>query len=195
MGSLAFGKKDDSGQMYMRNRYYDPSTGRFTQEDPIGLAGGLNLYGFADGDPVNKHDPYGLTGECKLRKGCVRAFGYEFSTKGIRKLGVLEDKKAMAATLHEVNPVLAEELYGNISDTAVDPTMLIGGAGANLRPSADWNFQKQGQFIKDVIQRGDDVYISTTIRQGPSVLKKEIRQLVNSGYKPEAQGSKWLVKE
>jgi uncharacterized protein RhaS with RHS repeats len=46
--------------MYRRNRYYDPTTGRFTQEDPIGLAGGLNAYGFADGDPVNYADPFGL---------------------------------------------------------------------------------------------------------------------------------------
>jgi hypothetical protein len=46
--------------MYMRNRYYDPATGRFTQQDPIGLAGGLNLYGFANGDPVNFSDPFGL---------------------------------------------------------------------------------------------------------------------------------------
>ncbi len=29
-------------------------------EDPIGLAGGLNLYGFANGDPVNFSDPFGL---------------------------------------------------------------------------------------------------------------------------------------
>ncbi|NIM51763.1 MAG: hypothetical protein GTO22_21360, partial [Gemmatimonadales bacterium] len=48
------------GLMYMRNRYYDPQSGQFTQEDPIGLAGGLNLYGFADGDPVNFSDPFGL---------------------------------------------------------------------------------------------------------------------------------------
>jgi hypothetical protein len=32
----------------------------FTQEDPIGLAGGLNLYGYAGGDPINNHDPFGL---------------------------------------------------------------------------------------------------------------------------------------
>lgn len=34
--------------------------GQFTQTDPIGLAGGMNLYGFADGDPVNFDDPFGL---------------------------------------------------------------------------------------------------------------------------------------
>jgi uncharacterized protein RhaS with RHS repeats len=44
----------------MRNRYYDPATGQFTQQDPIGLAGGLNSYGFAAGDPVSYSDPYGL---------------------------------------------------------------------------------------------------------------------------------------
>jgi hypothetical protein len=33
-----------------------------TQEDPLGLAGGLNLYGYANGDPVNFSDPFGLQG-------------------------------------------------------------------------------------------------------------------------------------
>jgi hypothetical protein len=49
--------------------------------------------------------------------------------------------------------------------------------------------------LKDVVQRGDDAFIGTSIRQGPSVLKKEIRQLVNQGYRPKEQGSKWLIKE
>ncbi|MET0395795.1 MAG: PKD domain-containing protein [Longimicrobiaceae bacterium] len=60
MGSLIDDKRDASGNLYMRNRYYDPASGRFTQEDPIGLAGGLNVYGFANGDPVSYSDPYGL---------------------------------------------------------------------------------------------------------------------------------------
>jgi len=45
---------------YKRNRYYDPASGRFTQVDPIGLAGGLNAYGFGGGDPVSYSDPFGL---------------------------------------------------------------------------------------------------------------------------------------
>jgi hypothetical protein len=45
---------------YKRARYYDPTTGRFVSEDPLGLAGGLNLYGFANGDPVNFSAPFGL---------------------------------------------------------------------------------------------------------------------------------------
>ncbi|HEX6042345.1 RHS repeat-associated core domain-containing protein [Longimicrobium sp.] len=64
-GGLVDGMRDASGQMYMRNRYYDPATGQFTQTDPIGLAGGLNAYGFAAGDPVSYSDPYGL---CPIEK-------------------------------------------------------------------------------------------------------------------------------
>jgi RHS repeat-associated protein len=59
-GTLLTDKSDHAGQLFRRNRYYDPSTGRFTQEDPIGLAGGMNLYGYAGGDPVNHSDPFGL---------------------------------------------------------------------------------------------------------------------------------------
>ncbi len=45
---------------YMRARYYDPTTGRFISEDPIGMEGGLNLYAYASGNPVLFSDPSGL---------------------------------------------------------------------------------------------------------------------------------------
>jgi RHS repeat-associated protein len=59
-GGLVDGMRDATGQMYKRNRYYDPETGQFTQPDPIGIAGGLNVYGFGSGDPISYDDPYGL---------------------------------------------------------------------------------------------------------------------------------------
>ena len=45
---------------YFRARYYDPELGRFINEDPIGLAGGINPYRYAQNDPVNHNDPTGL---------------------------------------------------------------------------------------------------------------------------------------
>ena len=79
--------QDASGQLYRRNRYYDPATGRFTQEDPIGLAGGLNLYGFGGGDPVNYSDPFGLAAE----KGCPLFCGWEGDPDNVeREVGQYE---------------------------------------------------------------------------------------------------------
>jgi RHS repeat-associated protein len=48
-----------TGLYYVRARWYDPKAGRFVSEDPIGLAGGQNVYAFGGGDPVNRVDPSG----------------------------------------------------------------------------------------------------------------------------------------
>jgi RHS repeat-associated protein len=47
---------DETGLMYLHARYYDPAIGTFISPDPIGPAGGLNEYGYANGDPVNLSD-------------------------------------------------------------------------------------------------------------------------------------------
>ena len=57
------GASSAGGLIYQRNRWYDPNSGRFTQEDPIGFAGGINLYAYAGNDPVTYSDPYGLSSD------------------------------------------------------------------------------------------------------------------------------------
>lgn len=41
-------------------RRLNSHSGRSTQQDPIGIAGGAHVYGFVSGDPVNHADPFGL---------------------------------------------------------------------------------------------------------------------------------------
>jgi len=46
--------------LHIGARYYDPSSGRFLQRDPIGILGGNNVYQYADARPSRIVDPYGL---------------------------------------------------------------------------------------------------------------------------------------
>jgi RHS repeat-associated protein len=50
----------DTGLYYNRHRYYDPSIGSYVNQDPIGLAGGNNIYEYALNIPTQIYDPTGL---------------------------------------------------------------------------------------------------------------------------------------
>jgi RHS repeat-associated protein len=60
LGAARMSNATIPGVSYFRNRAYDSRTGRWTQEDPIGLAGGMNMYQFNGNNPASFTDPFGL---------------------------------------------------------------------------------------------------------------------------------------
>lgn len=63
LSPLAHAQYYDEETGFHQNGYrdYDPSTGRYLEPDPIGLDGGMNLYGYADENPVMGTDRNGLS--------------------------------------------------------------------------------------------------------------------------------------
>jgi RHS repeat-associated protein len=49
-----------TGLIYYGYRFYGPESGRWLTRDPLGEAGGMNLYAFVGNNPVNWVDPFGL---------------------------------------------------------------------------------------------------------------------------------------
>lgn len=50
---------DPTGFYYLGARYYEPKSARFLSADPLGHIGSMDLYSYANGDPINRIDPDG----------------------------------------------------------------------------------------------------------------------------------------
>jgi RHS repeat-associated protein len=138
-GGLLDNMRDASGNLYMRNRMYDPESGKFTQEDPIGLAGGVNLYGFANGDPASFADPYGLyamacppceTGdEVDLRSVALDEAKQWFSDLADRAVGIAVDASNFVGEVSGMWDFVRAG-FGIEPTNAMGPSVGVGGRAA-----------------------------------------------------------------
>ena len=130
VGSLLANGVGSTGMAYRRNRFYNPATGQFNQQDPIGLAGGANTYGFADGDPIHHSDPFGLCpippSSCLGKAGVSLAVGF---------VPVLGDAVEIAGALVGTDLITGENIEG--AARAITIVGALVGSGRAARQVAD----------------------------------------------------------
>jgi RHS repeat-associated protein len=68
-------ENDGNGLYFLRGRYYNSTLQRFISEDPIGMAGGVNLYAYVDNNPISFRDPFGKDKGARRRPHFHRCFG------------------------------------------------------------------------------------------------------------------------
>lgn len=163
LGTLVANGAGTTGALYRRHRYYNPSSGQFTQEDPSGLGGGLNTYGFASGDPVNYSDPFGLCPWCWVPAlasgGSISGAVGEVAASAVA-VGTAAGAAAASVTLGglaagywigtKINSALGMESVspGDIVDA-------VRGAGAKVIP----NKTKTGEGVLIKWPDGDNTHI------------------------------------
>ncbi|WP_394423526.1 RHS repeat-associated core domain-containing protein [Vreelandella stevensii] len=101
---------EESGLYYNRHRYYDPQQGRYISQDPIGLQGGTNLYGYVT-NPTGMVDPLGLEGSPFNRSGRIDQSG----RRGYTGPGVHSGRPAPRSTLEKFGNFGLNKLWGKIT--------------------------------------------------------------------------------
>lgn len=104
---------EESGLHYNRYRYYEPESGRYISADPIGLAGGINLYQYAP-NPLSWIDPLGLSKRCdylgrtpgkksKTGRDVIERMRAEDKVRGYGSRTIFKDSKGQWHPLSEAD--------------------------------------------------------------------------------------------
>ncbi|SAK53198.1 RHS protein [Caballeronia temeraria] len=116
----------ETGLHYNLFRYYDPGTGRFISPDPIGLAGGINLYAYAP-NPVQWVDQLGLSCDLLSKPKKVVNSNMPHAVERAVERGVYPDKNTASDALKALSKQIEKDGYpvGTIADTAHADRVLV----------------------------------------------------------------------
>ncbi|MBE6912597.1 MAG: RHS repeat-associated core domain-containing protein [Ruminococcaceae bacterium] len=162
---------EETGFIYLRARYYDPTIGRFISEDPI--RDGLNWYAYCNNNPVMYVDPSGLE-RVFMWTDIFASYPEETFSEvmkyilGVKKENVLKDKKTY---LSEEECIMVCTVYGEAANCSIESWMAIANVIENRVGQREWKKYKSAEAV--IKKTGFDAYTSknTPYRQAEEYLK------------------------
>ena len=133
---ISLERDEETALYYAEARYYVSWLGRWISADPIGLRGGVNLYAYADGDPVTLKDDSGAAPEPGA------AIAEKAGTDALKK------KYAKAGQVVDVTPA-----NKNLNANGLDTHLVVGKGKAAQNLIADTKFAgptKEGGFESEI---------------------------------------------
>jgi uncharacterized protein RhaS with RHS repeats len=177
-------------------RDYDPQTGRYIESDPIGLAGGINTFAYANGSPIYWSDRLGLKPGDK----------FPSSNSGALQAAAVDALNWIYETYGTVNAEYAGTIYLDSEGNYVATNPITQGQGATVQPSypaAGYNavqayYHSHGKCLKnydnDHFSHG---YLRSDLQQAdwhlpqpvPSFLETPGRMILR--YDPDPKRDQW----
>jgi RHS repeat-associated protein len=165
---------DETGLVYYGKRFYDPTAGRWVTRDPIGEAGGRNLYIFVANNGVLLVDAYGLSwydGENAEAVSNFLAGAGDSLTMGatgwVRREFGWDDVTDYGSTSY---------VAGEVTEIVVETTITLGGsvlrrralqyAGKAGRAVLEGGARTTYRRAKNLVGKGGIVHHINPIRQG-----------------------------
>lgn len=121
--------------------FYDPSVGRFLNRDPLEEPGGLNLYAFCNGDPVNNIDYLGKV-VILIHGVNTDAAWFDNAKIGLENAG--NTQAIIGFKWFDNNRILGADKQGGLPNYATD--------SVNGMNSTGW-FSKERGYMKDAVRR------------------------------------------
>ncbi len=209
---------DLTGFIWMGARYYDPSSCKFLSPDPIGYPINMNLYAYANGDPINFFDPDGrltsslyrygqyvvstsidvwgnprFQGGLQFVGGVAEAFGGAALTSATGGLGGFAGGAFLMHGADQASTGLTVLFTGRYHDTVTSKTMQLVGLSSQAANFVE-GILCMGRRPASGVQRAQivssDVNVASTLKPQYTRSNLQRGQEIHKSYKIGSPGLK-----